>query len=95
MSYELFFVCVFFFTNSIEKHSENITVQQYKLQMEKEITALLKEIEGVGNVKVMISLESGEENIYVEQHKSSEDVQINQDGKSIIKGKFYEEKKYC
>ena len=43
--------------------------------MEDEITALLKEIDGVGDVKVMITLESGEENIYAQQEKTAEDVQ--------------------
>ena len=74
-------------TDSVDKHSGDTTVQQYKLQLEKEITALLKEINGVGDVKVMISLESGEENIYVEQHKSSEDVQTNKNGTTVNESK--------
>ena len=58
-----------------EAASANLSLQQYKRQMEDEITALLKEIDGVGDVKVMITLESGEENIYAQQEKTAEDVQ--------------------
>ena len=51
--------------------------------MENEVTALLKEINGVGDVKVMITLQSGEENVYVEQEKKSEDTQINQTSSNV------------
>ena len=51
--------------------------------MENEVTALLKEINGVGDVKVMITLQSGEENVYAEQEKKSEDTQINQTSSNV------------
>lgn len=58
--------------------SENISLQQYKYDTEKELTSLLEEIEGVGEVKVMITLESGVENIYVQQEKTANDVRSHQ-----------------
>ena len=58
-----------------ELKAENISLQQHKRQTEEELTALLKEIDGVGDVKVMITLESGEENIYAQQEKTEEDIQ--------------------
>jgi len=49
------------------------SLEDYCCQLETEMTELLREIEGVGEVKVMITMESGEENIYVEQEKSAVD----------------------
>lgn len=64
------------FSSSKEnKASEPYSNREYKLQTEKEITALLKEINGVGDVKVMITLESGEENIYAQKEKNINDYQ--------------------
>ncbi len=54
------------------------SLYQYKSEMEKEITALLEEIEGVGEAKVMITLESGEENVYVQQQKTANDTRKQQ-----------------
>ena len=53
--------------------ASEISLQQYKENTEKELTALLEEIDGVGEVKVMITLESGAENIYVQQEKTAND----------------------
>lgn len=50
-------------------------LKEYKQQTEQEITQLLKEIDGVGDVKVMISFEAGSENIYAQQKKSATDIQ--------------------
>ena len=54
------------------------STDEYRQQMEKEITLLLREIDGVGEVRVMITLESGEENVYVQQQKQSSDSNIKQ-----------------
>lgn len=52
------------------------TLDSYRVQLEKQMTMLLKEIDGVGEVKVMITLESGEENIYAQQQKQSQDSSV-------------------
>ncbi|MBQ5326868.1 MAG: hypothetical protein J6K80_06660, partial [Oscillospiraceae bacterium] len=47
------------FTDNSEKNTcSDISLQEYKTRTEKELTALLREIEGVGDVRVMITLES-------------------------------------
>ena len=51
----------------------NISLQEYKYQLEEETEEFLREIDGVGNVKVMISLESGEETIYAQKEKTTAD----------------------
>ncbi len=62
-----------FSSNKGNKSTEHYSINEYKVQTEKEITSLLKEINGVGNVKVMITLESGEENIYAQKEKNVND----------------------
>ena len=68
---------VFLSDLSTDKKTEipksEISLLQYKTELEKEVVSLLKEIDGVGDVKVMITLESGEENIYVRQEKTASD----------------------
>lgn len=71
------------FLKTTDKTKDKNTLSEYKLQIEKEITQLLKEIDGVGNVKVMISLESSGEAIYVQEEKNVTDKQINENEKSI------------
>ena len=48
----------------------DISMYTYKHQLEKELTSFIREIDGAGKVKVLVYLESGEENIYVQQEKS-------------------------
>ena len=59
------------------------TTDEYRQQMEKEITLLLREIDGVGEVRVMITLESGEENVYVQQQKQSNDSDVKQNSNDL------------
>ena len=67
-----------FYDNSEKSIDKQVSMQEYKLQTEKEITALLREIEGVGDVKVMITLESSAENVYVQQEKTAKDTHKQQ-----------------
>lgn len=50
---------------------------EYKINLEKQLTELLSQIDGVGKVKVMITLESTEENVYAQQEKTQTDSQKN------------------
>ena len=61
----------------------DFSLNEYKQQVEKELADLLREIDGVGDVKVMVSFESGEEYIYAQQQKS---VQNNQNNQSDTSG---------
>ena len=58
------------------------SLQEYTTQLEKETESLLAEIEGVGEVKVMITMESDKENIYVQQEKSTTDSKENHKGEA-------------
>ncbi len=58
-------------TDVITEHS---TEDEYRKNTEIQITQLLKEIEGAGDVKVMLTVESGRESIYAQQNHISEDI---------------------
>ena len=54
-----------------EKTTDNTEfLQEYKIKTEKELTDFLASIEGVGAVKVVVSLETGRENVYAQKEKS-------------------------
>ena len=59
--------CFDMFSNdnkTTDTSSYGVDINTYKTQMEKELTSLLKNMSGVGKVKVMITLESNQEIIY-------------------------------
>ena len=56
-----------------------ISTVEFKHQLEKELTDILSSIDGAGTVKVMITLESGQENIYAWQEKTTKDQQSSAD----------------
>ena len=63
-----------FDSGDIKKEKLNdFSLQSYKNQLEEEVTAFIREIDGVGDARVMISFESGQENIYAQTEKSSTD----------------------
>ena len=47
---------------------------EYRKNTEQRLTQLLKDIEGAGNVKVMLTVECSGENIYAQQNHISEDI---------------------
>lgn len=56
----------------------SLTLEEYCDSLETEVAEILSVIDGVGQVKVMITMESGVENIYAEQEKSTADNQKKQ-----------------
>lgn len=54
--------------------STDFSVDSYIQEAEKNLTELLSNVHGAGQVKVMVTLESGEENIYAWQEKTTQDV---------------------
>lgn len=74
----LIFISSFDFNNSSKQKediNENkiITEEQYVLQMEKKVLDLVQNIQGVGTAKVMVTLENGVENVYVNETKKESD----------------------
>ena len=65
----------------ISKPNDKTSLQTYKYQLENELEVFLENIDGVGDVKVMVSFESGEENIYAQQEKSDNQTNTNSDEK--------------
>ena len=51
------------------------TTDEYRQYLETSLTELLSQVEGAGKVKLMITLESGEENIYAVQEKTDRNEQ--------------------
>lgn len=47
----------------------------YRKELEVQLTEILSQVNGAGDVQIMITLESGEENIYVRQEKTTDDIQ--------------------
>ncbi|MEG3029527.1 MAG: hypothetical protein RR827_03935 [Oscillospiraceae bacterium] len=72
-----------FFKNDDGKDKSPNSLAAYKRELERETAVFLKEIEGVGDVKVMITLESGEEIIYAQEEKNVEDKQKNSSEKAL------------
>ena len=72
-----------------EETAQAVSADEYRKNMEKELTRLLSSVNGAGQVQVMITLESGEETVYAWQEKTSDDMQ-EQDGKSSTQRTTYE-----
>ncbi len=68
-----------FFRTHKTTEVENISSAEYKYQLEGELTDILSSINVAGTVNVMITLESGQENIYVWQEKTTTDRQSSAD----------------
>ena len=67
-----------------------VSLSEYKYQVESELSALLQEINGVGKVKVMVTLQSGAENVYAQQQKTQSNTQVNADANSENSQTSYE-----
>lgn len=57
------------------KEAISFSMERYKRDTEAAITQLLSDVHGAGQVKVMVTFESGQENIYAWQEKTTQDVQ--------------------
>lgn len=55
-----------------KESSEKKETVSYEEKMEKRLTEIVSSINGAGKTKVMITLESGDENVYAVENKSSE-----------------------
>lgn len=53
--------------------SEEKSSEAYTLELEKRVLQIIESIEGVGNSKILITLENGVENIYADEQKSNTD----------------------
>ncbi|MBR4036479.1 MAG: hypothetical protein IKJ05_07105 [Oscillospiraceae bacterium] len=62
-----------FFPDKTKEQSSDVSLSEYRINMEKELEELLSIVSGAGKVEVMITLESGQENIYAWQEKTSTD----------------------
>lgn len=58
-------------SSSTSTDTQAITMTEYEKRLEEKINTLVKEIEGVGKVTVMVTIESGSENIYATEEKTS------------------------
>ena len=74
-----------------EKKSDDAeALQEYKIKTEKELTDFLASIEGVGEVKVVVSLETGRENVYAQKEKSASNVKRTYDSDDYTDNSTYE-----
>ncbi len=49
--------------------------EEYRCNIENNLSDILTQIDGVGKVKVMVTIESGEETVYARQEKTTDDTQ--------------------
>lgn len=84
--------------NTEEKSDGGISAREYTESTEKKLEKLLSELEGVGEVKVMISLESRYENVYLKgstqnekQSDSGREIVIEEEYITVKKGSSTEE----
>ncbi len=78
----LFIVTTTLFNDDNDKNEEVVellisnvdTIALYKQNLETDILNMLSSMQGVGNAKVMITLENGVENIYVTEEAFSSDI---------------------
>lgn len=65
-------------------------LQEYKDKTEKELTDFLKNINGVGEVNVVISIESGHENIYAQKEKYINNIKKEYEADDYVNNSTYE-----
>jgi len=72
-----------------------ISAKEYKQQLETELSDIISSIEGAGNVKIMITMESGTEDIYAveknvtERRQSKNDDALNDSETEYKEGQVY------
>ena len=73
------------FPKSEKVKSDNAVTSSadYCKSLEDSLTQLLSSVKGAGKVKVMITLEAGEEMVYVQQEKTTDDVQTVQSDNAL------------
>ncbi len=64
-------------SNNKSDDSKENTAEAYKQQIENELTAVIQNIEGTGNVKVLVTLETGVE--YVYENEESNGTSMSED----------------
>lgn len=67
------------------------TIEEYKLEFESEITALLSSIEGVGKARVMVTFKNGVEYLYAKEEKKNTDSTNGINEQSIQQRDTYEQ----
>lgn len=73
-------------TDSAQQTSvKSLTADDYKAQTEQSLTALINEIEGVGNASVLVTIEKSSEQVYATEEKTSTQTQQDNNTSSTIK----------
>ena len=98
----LIFISNYIQTSDNSKEVENtsvpenfISAKEYKQQLEGELSEIISAIEGAGNVKIMITMESGTEDIYAveknitECHQNKNDEVLNDSETEYKEGQVY------
>ncbi|MEG0571351.1 MAG: hypothetical protein RR497_06880, partial [Oscillospiraceae bacterium] len=60
-----------------ESAQKVMTTDEYTLQLENKIASIIGSIEGVGEVKIMVTLENGVENIFAQEQRQNKDKTTN------------------
>ncbi len=67
------------------KEQENINYTEYVSNLEKKLTDVISSIDGVGNCKVMITLENSSENVFAtDTEKKNDDSSVNTKDQYVI-----------
>ena len=76
-------------TKEVDTATAQFTSEEYIAELEGKLTALITGIDGVGEARVMVTLESGVEYIYAQEEKRNTDT-TREGGTTEVSGKVYE-----
>lgn len=76
-------------TKEVDTATAQFTSEEYIAELEGKLTALITGIDGVGEARVMVTLESGVEYIYAQEEKRNTDTTL-EGGTTEVSGKVYE-----
>lgn len=80
--------------NTSSAEQQKITessAESYKAELENELISIISEIEGAGEVKIMITMESTTEDVYAVERSCNEQSQSSEDGSKSSAENMYEE----
>jgi len=66
-----------------QSSAKALTAEDYKMQTEQSLTALINEIEGVGNASVLVTIEKSSEQVYATEEKISKQTQQDNNSSTV------------
>lgn len=68
----------------VSSSTESYSIEEYRITLEKNLTELIKNVDGAGDTQVMVTILGGERNVYAQEVKE----QSNPDGSTEYENKY-------